>query len=132
MSKLTAKQARFVEEYLIDLNATQAAIRAGYSEKTSHAIGQENLRKPIIAEAVAKARQERSEKTKSSADWVVEKLEKEAEDAANSGAERISALDKLGKHHGIYEVDNSQKTVIPPTVMMFAAPDMPLPEGDDD
>lgn len=42
---LTAKQRRFVEEYLVDLNATQAAIRAGYSSKTAASIGEENLRK---------------------------------------------------------------------------------------
>ncbi|MFR7383035.1 MAG: terminase small subunit, partial [[Clostridium] leptum] len=48
MAKLTAKQQRFVDEYLIDLNATQAAIRAGYSEKTAFSIGTENLRKPLI------------------------------------------------------------------------------------
>lgn len=45
---MTAKQKRFCTEYLIDLNATQAAIRAGYSEKTARAIGQENLTKPDI------------------------------------------------------------------------------------
>ena len=49
---LTDKQQRFAEEYLIDLNATQAAIRAGYSEKTSGAIGRENLQKPIIQESI--------------------------------------------------------------------------------
>ncbi len=43
MANLTPKQQRFVEEYLIDLNATQAAIRAGYSEKTANEIGAENL-----------------------------------------------------------------------------------------
>ena len=46
--KLTAKQQRFCDEYLIDLNATQAAIRAGYSAKTAKQIGQENLTKPDI------------------------------------------------------------------------------------
>jgi phage terminase small subunit len=46
--KLTDKQKRFCEEYLVDLNATQAAIRAGYSEKTAYSIGDENLRKPEI------------------------------------------------------------------------------------
>lgn len=49
---LTDKQRRFVEEYLVDLNATQAAIRAGYSKKTAGQIGDENLRKPEIAKAV--------------------------------------------------------------------------------
>ena len=47
-SKLTAKQERFVEEYLVDLNATRAAIRAGYSENTAAAVGCENLTKPNI------------------------------------------------------------------------------------
>jgi phage terminase small subunit len=50
---LTAKQARFVEEYLTDRNATQAAIRAGYSPKTAKSIGQENLTKPDVAAALA-------------------------------------------------------------------------------
>ncbi|MDY2987563.1 MAG: terminase small subunit, partial [Peptoniphilus sp.] len=45
---LNKKQKRFVEEYLIDLNATQAAIRAGYSPSTAYSIGNENLRKPEI------------------------------------------------------------------------------------
>ena len=47
-SKLTPKQNRFIDEYLIDLNAAQAAIRAGYSKKTARSIGQENLTKPDI------------------------------------------------------------------------------------
>ena len=45
MAEMTAKQKRFCDEYLIDLNATQAAIRAGYSEKTAYSIGEQNLRK---------------------------------------------------------------------------------------
>lgn len=51
---LTAKQQRFCDEYLIDLNATQAAIRAGYSKKTARQIGQENLTKPDIKEYIEK------------------------------------------------------------------------------
>lgn len=50
---LTPKQARFVDEYLVDFNATQAAIRAGYSEKTAYSIGWENLRKPEIKKAIS-------------------------------------------------------------------------------
>jgi phage terminase small subunit len=56
MKGLTAKQERFVEEYLVDLNATQAAIRAGYSKRTARSVGSENLTKPDIAEAIAEAR----------------------------------------------------------------------------
>ena len=54
MVKLTAKQQRFCDEYLVDLNATQAAIRAGYSKKTASVIGIENLRKPYIREYIDK------------------------------------------------------------------------------
>lgn len=75
---LTPKQAQFVREYLIDLNATQAAIRAGYSEKTAEKIGSENLKKPEIKAALDKAMTERSEKTKIDAQWVLERLAEEA------------------------------------------------------
>lgn len=68
---LTPKQQRFVEEYLIDLNATQAAIRAGYSEKTAYAVGHENLKKPEIAKALSAARGERSQRTEITADYVL-------------------------------------------------------------
>jgi phage terminase large subunit-like protein len=56
------RQERFVKEYLIEPNATKAAIRAGYSTKTAEAIGHENLRKPKISEKLEKARAERAER----------------------------------------------------------------------
>ena len=59
--KLTAKQQRFCDEYLIDLNATQAAIRAGYSKKTAYSIGQENLKKPVIREYIEKRMAEKED-----------------------------------------------------------------------
>lgn len=71
MAKLTAKQQAFCEEYLIDLNATQAAIRAGYSEKTASEMGYENLGKPQIAEVIAELMDKRSAKTELTADWVI-------------------------------------------------------------
>ena len=55
---MTPKQERFVAEYLLDMNATAAAIRAGYSRKSASAIGNENLRKPEISEAIKKALRE--------------------------------------------------------------------------
>ena len=58
IAKLTQKQSRFVDEYLIDLNETQAAIRAGYSRKTAHAIGSENLKKPEIKKQIDRRLQE--------------------------------------------------------------------------
>jgi len=68
---LTNKQQRFIEEYLVDLNATQAAIRAGYSAKTAGVIGYENLTKPQIKEALAEARQKLAERTAVSAERVI-------------------------------------------------------------
>ena len=61
--KLTAKQEKFCNEYLIDLNATQAAIRAGYSEKTAAVIGAENLIKPNIANFIQERQKELQEET---------------------------------------------------------------------
>lgn len=75
-SELTAKQRAFVREYLIDLNATQAAIRAGYSEDTARAIGCENLTKPDIAAAIEAAMKNRAERTDITADRVLKELAK--------------------------------------------------------
>lgn len=74
--KLTEKQQCFVDEYLIDLNATQAAIRAGYSVKTADAIGCENLTKPNIQRAIAEHMAERSRRTGVNQDRVVLELAK--------------------------------------------------------
>lgn len=76
MAKLTRKQKCFVEEYLIDLNATQAAIRAGYSPDTAKDIGCENLAKPNIRNEIDKAIAERSKRTGVNADRVVRELAK--------------------------------------------------------
>lgn len=74
--RLTPKQALFVQEYLVDLNATQAAIRAGYSEDTAHAIGYENLNKPELSTAIQKALDLRAERTGITADKVLVELSK--------------------------------------------------------
>ena len=71
---LTDKQQRFVEEYLVDLNATQAAIRAGYSERSAGQIGHDLLKKHEIVEALRAAMQARSERTQVTADRVVREL----------------------------------------------------------
>ena len=73
---MTKKQKRFTEEYLVDLNATQAAIRAGYSPDTAKSIGSENLTKPDIQARIAKAMAERSRRTGVNADRVVMELAK--------------------------------------------------------
>jgi phage terminase small subunit len=120
--KLTAKQQRFCDEYLIDLNATQAAIRAGYSEKTAKQIGQENLTKLDLKEYIEKRMAEkeaaliadqnevlkyltavlRGESMASvlardelGADRVIEKAPDEKE--------KLRAAELLGKRYGLYK-----------------------------
>lgn len=73
---LTKKQKRFVEEYLVDLNATQAAIRAGYSPDTAREIGCENLTKPNIKKAIDKAMAELSRRTGVTQDRIIRELAK--------------------------------------------------------
>jgi len=81
---LTPKQARFVEEYLKDLNATQAAIRAGYSERTAEWIGPQLLGKTHVAAAIAAKMAERSQRTQIDADYVLRRLaEQDAADLAD-------------------------------------------------
>lgn len=100
--KLTPKQAVFVGEYLIDLNATQAAIRSGYSPKTADAIGRENLRKPLISEAIQKAQLERSKRVQYTGDDAIDDL-KRIKDMAmdeNRFNEAIKAIEVIGKFSG--------------------------------
>ncbi len=88
---LTAKQAAFVREYLIDLNATQAAIRAGYSEKTAEKIGSENLKKPEVKAEIDQAIKSRAERVQVDADYVLRRLYEMAE------ADRADLYDENGK-----------------------------------
>ncbi|WP_454618360.1 terminase small subunit [Bradyrhizobium cenepequi] len=79
MAELTPKQSKFVDEYLLDLNATQAAVRAGYSAKSANELGAQLLRKPQVKAAIDAARAARSAETKIDAAWVLKRLAAEAE-----------------------------------------------------
>jgi phage terminase small subunit len=74
MAKLTAKQEAFVKEYLIDLNATQAAIRAGYSVNRASELGYQLLQKTTVSKAIARAMEDRSKRTGITADMVINEL----------------------------------------------------------
>ena len=74
MARLTPKQQMFVKEYLIDLNATQAALRAGYSARTAGAIGKENLQKPLIQAEIQKNMNNRAEKVEISSERILQEL----------------------------------------------------------
>jgi len=117
-AKLTAKQKAFCEEYLVDLNATQAAIRAGYSKHTAKDIACQNLAKLNIAEYITELQAKRSAKTELNAQWVLERLQRvhdrcmqeeavtDAEGATgeykfeHSGANR--SLELIGKHLAMF------------------------------
>ena len=115
---LTPKQARFVEEYLLDLNATAAAKRAGYSERTAYAQGQRLLKNVEIAAAIQEAQEARSERTKINQDWVIERLvgvyeaSMEARPVCDKNGEEKGftfnptaanrALELIGKHKGMF------------------------------
>lgn len=71
--ELNAKQELFCLEYLKDLNATQAAIRSGYSENTAQQTGSENLSKPLISNRVAELMKDRTERVLVDADWVLKR-----------------------------------------------------------
>lgn len=75
---LNDKQRRFAEEYIVDLNATQAAIRAGYSAKTAKQQGQRLLTNVDVQRHLSAAQAERSKRTKVDADWVLQRLTEEA------------------------------------------------------
>jgi phage terminase small subunit len=117
---LTPKQQRFVDEYLVDLNATQAAIRAGYSRKTAHSCGPRMLENADVARAVAEAQAARAERVGITADEVVARIEEtvrrcsQTEPVRDARGKVIPGLytfdarsvlrgcELLGKHLGIF------------------------------
>lgn len=151
---MTGKESKFVKEFLKDNNATQAAIRAGYSEKTAYSIGSENLKKPEIEAAIQAERQKHAQKAEVTVEMLIAELKTigfssvgeffhdgwEAKDVSELteaqkkaiasvkktkvrfGSEgegeresfefrlhsKLDAIEKLAKHLGFYEKDNSQ------------------------
>jgi len=97
--ELEPKENRFCWEYLVDLNATQAAIRTGYSKRSASSIGYENLQKPEIQKYINRLTIWRSLRTQVTADRVLEELAKIA--FAKEGEktkDKLKALDMLAKH----------------------------------
>jgi phage terminase small subunit len=95
--KLTEKQVRFCQEYIVDLNATQAAIRSGYSEDTAGSIGSENLTKPEILEHVNELLAARAERTKVNADYVISSLKEVVDRCLQKKA--VMYYDKVDKEY---------------------------------
>lgn len=125
MPKLTDKQTAFVREYLVDLNATQAAIRAGYSERTASRIGPQLLGKTCVREAIEKAQAKRARRVEVTQDYVLSNLvevvertmqrapvlDRKGEQVTDEEGRAVwtfdakganKALELLGKHLGIF------------------------------
>lgn len=136
---MTAKQQRFADEYLIDCNATQAAIRAGYSAKTARFIGQENLTKPDIKSYIDEQLEKLHSKTIATAEEVMEYLtavlrgQSESEIVVVEGIgdglsearriqkapdekEKLKAAELIGKRYGLFK-DNVDITGAVPVVI---------------
>lgn len=100
MANLTAKQEMFCREYLVDLNATQAAIRAGYSEASAKQAGYENMTKPDLQERISILMAERTQRVTVSADYVLERAKMMHEECWNrdDAKNSIAALKLVGDH----------------------------------
>ncbi len=120
-TKMTAKQKRFCDEYLINLNATQAAIRAGYSKKSAYSIGVENLNKPELKKYIDKRMKEKENSLIAKQDEVLKYLTsvmrgessssvlalcgegmQEVIDKPPDEKERMKAAELLGKRYGLF------------------------------
>ena len=103
---LTTKQAAFIREYLIDLNATQAAIRAGYSAKTAGRVAGQVMQKPAVQQALRKAMNERSEKTEITAEYVLktikDTIEKNKSGETYDARSVLKGCELLGRHLGLF------------------------------
>jgi phage terminase small subunit len=112
---LTAKQESFVEEYLIDLNATQAAIRSGYSAKTAEQQGHQLLKKTSVSDAIAEAQAERSARTNITQDYVLESIVSAMERCKDgetfNAAGVFKGAELLGKHLGLFQGETKGVTV---------------------
>lgn len=99
---MTQRQKRFVEEFAKSGNATQSAIKAGYSKKTAYSIGEENLKKPVIKSELEKINKETRTETVASVLEIKEFFTEVARDKSQKMADRISAAKELAKIEGAY------------------------------
>lgn len=98
--RLSHKQQRFVDEYLVDGNATQAAIRAGYSRRTARQIGSENLSKPYIAEAIEQKQAAYRAQVVVTREWIVGQMLELSRSPNASLMTRIVTLGRIARIMG--------------------------------
>lgn len=114
MSKLNPKQKRFADEYLVDHNATQALIRAGYSKRNARVTSCKLLAHPNISAYIAKKEKKITEELNITAESIVAEIAVIAfgEYTGRDLQAKLKALDMLGRYQGIFERDNNQKTPV--------------------
>ena len=119
--KLAPKQAAFVNEYLIDLNATQAAIRAGYSKRTAKSIGQRLLTFVDVQSALQKAQDARVKRTEINQDSVLENIVRIGEKAegADRYADALKAQEMLAKHVKLFSDAPVNNVNFPPVLQII-------------
>lgn len=151
MAKLTAKQQRFVDEYLIDLNATQAAIRAGYSKKTAYSIGEQNLKKLEVQKQIEERMAAKEDALIAKQDEVLRYLtavlrgESKSSEIVVEGVgdgiskarevvkkpsekDKLKAAELLGKRYSLF----TDKLEVHGSASVQILDDIPLPAGDAD
>lgn len=112
---MTDKQKRFCEEYLVDLNATKAALRAGYAEKTAYSQGQRLLKNVEINDCISELKEKQSVRTGITADKVLEELAQLGFAPMEScesfkASDKLRALELIGKHIGMFKPDSDSDT----------------------
>lgn len=115
--KLTEKQKRFCDEYLISLNATEAAVKAGYSPRTARVIGPENLQKPVIQAFIRERLEKKDSERIMKQDEVLERLTEigRGGDPDAKTSDVLKALELMGKRYGLFvdkkEIDVGEATL---------------------
>lgn len=102
-SRLTPKQEAFCREYLVDLDATKAAIRAGYSKKTAGQLGHQQLKKTSVAQRIQQLRNEQQKRVEVTADYVLTTII----DTIERCRQAEPVFDREGKPTGEYKFDSS-------------------------
>ena len=116
MDKLSPRQQRFVDEYLVDLNGQQAAIRAGYAPRSAVVTASRLLTRAKVREAIELGRRKLQERTEITAEWVIREIAANHQRALDLERPDISAsnkaLDMLGRVVGVFEKDNQQRNPV--------------------
>ncbi|GHU78379.1 hypothetical protein AGMMS49992_28900 [Clostridia bacterium] len=123
---MTLKQQRFVDEYMVDMNATQAAIRAGYSAKTAYSIGEQLLRKLEVSESITARQTALSRRIGYDVQQIFEGITEIAQDAETRPADRLKAFELMGKHLGMFRDRVGLSLELPQLIDVWAE------AGDDD